>query len=146
GWDRIPTMKMKKGEMYDVSGVFAHMNELRDRWPNEGYLACIEKVHAFPLSGRGQNQGQALHMASNTKQFYCAGLFHGIMRAIELPYVEIHSISWKKKILEGLPGGKEAGMEYIDHRFPELNVKKLPKRDRDNVADAFCLALFAKTL
>lgn len=119
---------------YDPAMIAKTLKDLKNQ--SEGNLvACIERVQAFPKIG----------IMGNVKPFYCAGVFHSAFHCLGIPYVVVRSQEWKKKILKGLPKGKQASVVFINNRFPDIKLTELfGKKQQDNVADALCLALFGR--
>ncbi|HEC64987.1 MAG TPA: hypothetical protein ENI23_06830 [bacterium] len=128
----IPNPTIDKN--YDPAMIAKTLKKLKNK--SKGNLvACIERVQAFPKIG----------IVSNTKQFYCAGIFHSAFHCLDIPFMVIRAQEWKKKILKGLPKGKQASVVFINNRFPALRLTELyTKKQQDNVADALCLALFGR--
>lgn len=145
-WTKIPVIAKKKGgHDYDVAGMNAIIRNLKSANEGEQFFAAVEKVSAFPLTVKlsgGKERKQ--NMAANTKQFYCAGLIHGILTAHAIPFIEVHVISWKKKILEGLGGDKSVAVRYVNNRFPGLRITEMPKKYQSGLADAICIALYGR--
>ena len=100
-------------------------------------LAVIEKVHSMPKQG----------VASS---FRFGRVFEGMIAAcamLDIPIIQVTPQAWKKKVLAGLAwkGNKDASIEYVRRRFPELNLLRTPKcrKYHDGMADAICIGLSA---
>jgi hypothetical protein len=95
-------------------------------------LTVIERVHARP------NQG----VTSMFTFGYGLGGLVGVVSALGFPYTMELPGEWQGKILKSIDKkmGKERSVIYCNQRYPEAGVKD------DGIADAICLALFARHL
>ena len=102
-------------------------------------FAAIELVDAAPMRGQRQGTTSMFRFGSGF------GLWLGILEAIGIPYVEVGPKVWKKAVLKGMGRDKTAAIEYV-RRF-RTGVSLRPPRsrvDHDGIADATCLAEYAK--
>lgn len=149
-WTKIPVIAKKKGgHDYDVSGVNRIILNLKSQNEGEQFFAAVERVSIFPVSKKSRANPaheKQTSMVTNSTQFYCSGLLHGILTAHNIPFIEVHVISWKKKILEGLGGDKSIAIKYVNNRFPGLRITELPKGIQPNLADAVCIAFYGRMI
>ena len=145
--------KAKGGQDYDTQVIVDIFQEVaRARSASGGPIiplyAAIERVTIFPIgkNRKDKKPHEVTGMVPNTKQFYCAGLFHGIFAALRIPFQEAHSQSWKRRILGGLgdKGDKAAAIKYANNAFPEFKLTSQTKKFQNSVADAICLACYAR--
>ena len=122
-----PMMEIK--ELYETFCSFCHHNDC---------FIALEIVHAMPKQG-------VVSMFNFGKHY---GEIIGIITALGISYIGVAPQSWKKQILEGLDwkGNKKVSIEYIQKRFPHVSLlsterSKIPS---DGLADALCIALYAK--
>ncbi len=97
-------------------------------------FTVLEHVHSFP--------GQGVKSMFTFGQNY--GGWQAALELLELPYELIVPKVWQKEIIGSVPKGmaKKYALAYAQKRWPELNLKK---KD-DGIADALCIALYAKRL
>lgn len=144
GMNKIPMV----GKEYDPVGV---VSLIRDIKVNAGssVSAFVEKVMPLPIGGAGYSKDnpENKRFASakeRYKQGYCVGMFHAAFGGEGVPVQDIHPMTWRSKVLVGYGKGKGASVQYINKRYPELEIGKKPKYVQDNLADAICLALYGR--
>tara|TARA_R110001583_G_scaffold1589_7_gene12403 strand:+ start:2871 stop:3386 length:516 start_codon:yes stop_codon:yes gene_type:complete len=100
-------------------------------------LAAVEKQSARPGQG----------VVSMFSAGYGYGLWLGILSANGVPFIEVRPRTWTSKILKDIPGdGKNRSVYAVMNRLPDLDLTPGKKRKpHDGLADAACLALYAKT-
>lgn len=91
--------------------------------------------------------GQSVSSTAYFQQQY--GELIGVCVALQIPFITVAPITWKKDILEGLPwkgGNKAASIMYVQQRWPEVNL--LPtsrcRKPSDGLAEAICLAEYGR--
>lgn len=137
----------KKGRNYDgesLAKIFGQIINLCDIQSPDDVFVAIERVSIFPIKARDGSISS--NPGSNAKQFYCAGLFHGIFYSFKFPFVEVYSKTWKAEILKGTPKDKGAAIAYVQKRFPSLGLSGMLKKDKDNLADSICIGLYGERL
>lgn len=104
------------------------------RWP-ENILVCIELVHSMPGQG----------VSSTFKFGFGTGMLHGIIRTLKLPLITVAPQTWKKAVLAGTDKSKEAAIDYISRKYPEVNLLPTPRSTKksDGMAEALCIAEWA---
>lgn len=99
-------------------------------------FAVIEKVHAMPKQG--------VVSSFNFGRYY-EGMI-ATCAVLKIPLVQVTPQAWKKSVLAGQDwkGNKEASVQYVKRRFPELNLLRTPRcrKSHDGMADAVCIALY----
>ena len=103
---------------------------LREQRPD---LVIIEKVGAMP------NQG----VTSMFNFGRGTGKLLGVLEALAIPYHEVRPQAWKKAILHGTAHDKQAAIDYVSARYPDLPLI-LPRcrKPSDGIADATCMAVY----
>jgi len=74
------------------------------------------------------------------------GLWRGILGALGIPTQIVHPKTWQKEALRDAPGdGKGRAIMVCQQRLPDLELKPGKRRKpHDGLADAGCMALFAR--
>lgn len=105
---------------------------------NQEALVTIEKVQAMP--GGGERSMGATSAFSFGKGF---GMWLGILAALQLPFEQVHPMTWKSKMMFGAAKEKDASRVRAMEMFPKaakhLNLKKHHGR-----ADALLLAAYGR--
>ena len=100
--------------------------------------AIIEKVHSMPKQG----------VASSFNFGMGYGMLRGALTALCIPHELITPQQWKKTILHGYDwkGNKEASIWYVQQKYPDVSLlpTERSRKSSDGMADAVCLAEFAK--
>ena len=101
-------------------------------------LVVVEKVGAMP--------GQGVTSMFNFGMGY--GMWVGMLAALGFPYELVAPQKWKAAVLGGTKKDKRAAIEYVQRRFPDVSLLATPrsKVPHDGMADAACLALYARQL
>lgn len=117
--------------------------------------AVIEHVHSFPGAG----------VVGTFKFGENYGIWQGIVSALNIPYTLITPMKWQSKILDSVKVSKPPNNEtdlkawkrkesewkrirktisvnFVNRKFPGLNLKK----SRHNEADAICIALYCRLM
>ena len=91
-----------------------------------------EVVHAFPKQG----------VVSVFNFGRSAGVTHGILAALQIPYTLVQPARWKAAIMAGMGKEKEASVVRALQLFPGLESKLITERGRkiDGRADALLMA------
>ncbi len=111
---------------------FAISQWLKEQRPD---LVVMEKVGARP------NQGVVSMF--NFGDGY--GKVKGVLETLAIPYQLVTPQAWKKVVLSGTAKDKDAAIQYVANRYPDLEL--IPPRCRkphDGIADATCLAEYAR--
>lgn len=127
-----PLLQIKSGKsikhVMDAHRAAAILKELRPDY------VIIEKVQAMP--GGGERSMGATSAFSFGKG---VGIWLGILAALQIPYEEVHPITWKKKLMGGMNKEKDASrlraMQIYPGTADDLKLKKHHGR-----ADALLLA------
>lgn len=96
-------------------------------------LATLEYVRSQP--------GEGVKSAFTFGRVF--GQWEGVLKAFEVPYIEIAPLRWQKEVFDSVRKGfdtKTLSVAYAMKRFPMV---KLTKKDH-NIADAINLALYAR--
>ena len=128
----MPVLKGKKTTI-DLQSVvdimWTFIEQGKDR------IAVIEKVHSMPKQGG----------ASIFSFGYGYGAIIGILTALKIPYLNPTPQQWKKVVREGTNKDKIAAINFVKNRYPDVDMKPGKKTvDDDGIADAVCLAYYAK--
>ena len=105
-------------------------------------LAVIEKVSAAPVHGRVQGTSSMFSFGQGV------GLWLGMLAALDVPHQEVTPQAWKGHILAGTARDKLAAISFCQARYPGASLLATPrsKKPHDGLADALCLAEFARRL
>ena len=106
------------------------MRDLRNRYDHLHVVA--EVVHAFPKQG----------VVSVFNFGRSAGVVHGILAALSIPYTLVQPARWKAAIMAGMGKEKEASVVRALQLFPGLEKMLITERGRkiDGRADALLMA------
>ena len=71
------------------------------------------------------------------------GIWIGILAALNIPYTEVHPVTWKSKIMAGMGKEKDASIARAKQLYPtaDLSLKKHHGR-----ADALLIAHFGRSI
>lgn len=111
--------------------AFAIAQWLKEQRPD---FVVLEKVGARP------NQG----VVSMFNFGLGTGEIRGVLKTLAIPYEEVTPQMWKSKVLKGTAKDKDAAIEFVMNKYPDLNL--VPPRCRkphDGIADAACMAVYA---
>lgn len=105
-------------------------------------LVTIEKVQAMPGSdGHGGRQSMGATSAFVFGKGF--GMWLGILAALQLPYEQVHPMTWKSAVMRGMSKEKDSSRIRAMEMFPKaakhLNLKKHHGR-----ADALLLAFYGR--
>ncbi len=93
-------------------------------------LVILEKVHAMPKQG----------VSSTFKFGVNYGGVKGILEGARIPFILVTPQKWKK-VLSGTAKDKQAAIDYIRRKYPNLVLIPKGKRTpQDGIADAACIA------
>ena len=97
-------------------------------------LAVLEKQQAMPKQG----------ISSTFQTGLGFGLWRGVLGALEIPTVVIHSKTWQREICRDLPGDtKKRAILACFHQLPSLDLTPGRRtKPFDGIADAACMALY----
>ena len=136
----MPTVKMSKKSArraYRPREVYLWLSQ----WVEGDAYVCQETAQAFPITGKAACFSIGLG----------AGLIEGMLIALSLPYQHVRPKEWQGVVLKGIPGeSKERSILKTEQAVPELDLHPLgptdirPKNPHDGLADACCLALYAR--
>ena len=93
----------------------------------------IEQVHAMPKQGVTSmfNFGRTL------------GRIEGVALAMELCVEYVRPQKWKANVLDGTDKSKDAAIEFVSAKFPQLNlIPQGCRKPHDGLADALCIAVY----
>lgn len=136
------------------SGAIASVGEINDaiKMPLQGkdidckaiadFLLRV-KPESIVLEKVGAMPGQGVTSMFNFGKFY--GIIIGIIETLGFSYQLVTPQKWKKHILEGTKKDKDAAIEFVRRRYPDIEL--VPPRCRkphDGIADAVCMAQLAK--
>lgn len=119
------------GSEIDAFAIAQWLKELRPDF------VVVEKVGARPKQGVvsmfnfGRSTGEVI----------------GVLKTLAIPYQEVTPQMWKSKVLAGTAKDKDAAINYVAARYPDLNL--VPPRCRkahDGIADATCMAVYAQEI
>lgn len=97
-------------------------------------LVVIEKVHSMP--------GQSSQSTFTFAEGY--GKIKGVCEALGVSYELVHPQTWKREVLQGSDRSKEAAIEWVKRRYPEVDLGKGGRVDSDGIADAVCIAEYGR--
>lgn len=105
-------------------------------WPPS--LVVVER--AFGMRGQGAGASFSFGLGF--------GKVLGAIETLGLPHQLVTPQAWKKSILAGTDKSKEAAVAYCRKRFPSVDLRptELSKVPSDGIADALCLAEWARRL
>ena len=120
----------------NVLDAYAMVRILKEESAGKQVMVTIEKVQAMPGGGE-----RTMGATSAFSFGYGAGLWMGILAALEIPHQQIHPATWKSKLMNGFGKEKDASRQVAMQHYPraakDLNLKKHHGR-----ADALMLARF----
>ncbi len=101
-------------------------------------LAVIEAVGAMPGQGVASTFGFGVGY----------GLWLGVLAALQIPHQAVSPQAWNRVILAGTARDKAAAIAFASRRFPCVPLLATPRSrvPHDGIADAMCLAEFARRL
>lgn len=105
--------------------------------PMGSVVACIEKVSAMPGQG----------VTSMFNFGFTTGMLHGILTAYDISLFLVTPQAWKKEVLKGYnTKAKSCSIVFAQRAYPGINLLRTPKSrtSSDGIADALCIALYAK--
>ncbi len=127
---------LKYGIMPIVGGEIwiTQLADLLSPLPAEEVLVVLEKVHSMPKQG--------------VKGVFSFGLGYGkllgMCQALKLRYELVTPQTWKKLVLQSTKQDKDAAIEFVQRRYPEVNLTPgSKKKPHDGIADALCIAVWA---
>jgi len=74
---------------------------------------------------------------------YQFGLLKGICKGLNKQFIIVRPQDWKKVVLHGTRKDKAAAIEYVENKYPYLEIIG-GRKVTDGVADAVCLAEYGK--
>ena len=91
-------------------------------------LTVIEKAQTMPKQG----------IASTGRSMYNAGVIHGILLGLSLPFIRVRPQEWKKVMLKGTKKQKIDAIEKVSCLFPDLSLlkSKRAKKPHDEIGRA----------
>ena len=101
-------------------------------------LAVVERVGPMP--------GQGVTSCFNFGMGY--GKILGLLESKRIAFQLVTPQAWKKTILAGTDRSKAAAIAYCQRRFPHVDLRATDRSrtPSDGIADALCLAEFARRL
>lgn len=104
--------------------------------PPSEILCCLEWAQAMPKQG-------GCAMFNYGVGF---GMLRASLTALCIPYVLVRPTTWKKRVLADTNRDKDAAIALIHRLFPTMSLRRTSActNDHDGMADALCLALYAK--
>lgn len=134
----IITMSTKTGHKneYDIPAIIQWFSSLTE----PVRMVVLEKAHAFP----GMSAQSTFANGRNV------GIMEGILAALKLPYVVVHSKTWQKKVFEGIrhDDTKQASILVAQRLFPGISF--LPsdrsKKASDGMTDAALMAYYGNSI
>lgn len=103
-------------------------------------MAIIERAHAFP--------GQGVVSMFNIGRGF--GMLEGILAALDIPYMIVHSKTWQKKMFEGMPHAdtKQASIVTAQRLFPGIKLFASDKATKlhNGMSDAALMAYYGYLL
>lgn len=99
-------------------------------------LCCMEWAQAMPKQGGCSmfNYGMGF------------GMLRATLTALFIPHLLVRPRKWKDAVLVGTNKDKDAAIQICHRLLPDISLRRTPqcKTDNDGMADAICLALYAK--
>lgn len=131
-----PTIPKGKGSgrLYDVAAMVRLLEQLRAKEP---LYVALEKGGAMPGQG----------VTSMYRFGHGCGLWEGMLAALKLPHVVVHSRTWHKTICVGLTGEPKArAIMAASRAVPGLDLRKSKRatKPHSGKADAVCLAMHCR--
>jgi hypothetical protein len=131
----MPIRPAKGGNELDVAAINAWLDGVLARGPIR--LVVLEHVQAMPRDSR----------SGAFKFGFYFGKVAGIVETRGLPLELVRPQAWQRQILAGTKGKtKDDAIVFAGRRFPAVSLKATPRstKDHDGIADALCLAEFAR--
>jgi crossover junction endodeoxyribonuclease RuvC len=116
----------KEVDAREIAGLFGGYRDA---------LVIVEKVGSMPKQG----------VSSTFKFGVNYGRVLGVIEALGMRYQLVTPQAWKKVVLAGTNRDKFAAVEFVNRRYPEVDL--VPGRMRtahDGIADAVCLAEYGR--
>lgn len=103
------------------------------QYPKDELLVVLEKVHSMPKQG--------VKGVFSFGEGY--GKLKGMCQALGIRYEMVTPQSWKKVVLQSTKQDKDAAIEFVQRRLPEINLTAYPcRKPHDGIADAACIAVW----
>ena len=129
----IPTLLIGKRREVDAHALVKILRGLRDGESGaKGLIVGLEKVHSMPKQG----------VASSFSFGRTAGVLQGVCAALQLPYQLVTPQAWHKRLLDGMPRGKDSSIQRCHELFPEVDC--ITKKSHHNRADALLIAEYMR--
>jgi crossover junction endodeoxyribonuclease RuvC len=129
----LPTIDVGGKKELDIKQLAIFIDTLTN-------VALVTVEYPPKVPGNG-----VLSIASLFKGF---GQIIGMLATLDLPMLRPNPQQWKKVVLAGTNKDKNAAIDYVRFRFPEIDLpKKGPKSKKyhDGIADAICLCWYGVT-
>jgi crossover junction endodeoxyribonuclease RuvC len=125
----MPTTGSGKKSMVDARKIAEWLVKYQPQ------AAIIEKAQAMPKNG-------AVGMFNYGTGY---GMVLGVLEGKGIAYSLVTPPAWKKDVLAGTPKDKDAAIQFVGRRFPDLSLFKSDhpscKKPHDGKADAACIAV-----
>lgn len=132
-----PTARVKVGGIlrqdYIVGAMAGQVAELCAQWQGHEPRAAIERVHAMPAQG----------VASMFKLGRGAGIWEGILAALQIPYDTVEPARWKKAVGLAVRAEKGESRVLATMQFPQL-ASEFVRINDDGRAEAILIARYAR--
>ena len=100
-------------------------------------MVAIERAQAMPKQG----------VVGMFRYGVGFGKILGVLEALKVPHVIVRPQQWKKVVLEGTQKDKDAAISFVKKAYPMVDLTPGAKRKpHDGIADAVCLAEYARRL
>lgn len=145
-----PVVQVKVGEriknQIDPHGCTMLLKRYLD--PGQDVMAIIEKVAPMPsfkVQRKGEEpKGQSMGATSAFNFGRDFGLWIGVCAALGISYELVPPQTWKRKMMAGISGGKDAGRMRALQLYPQVSGELARKKDHGR-ADALLLARFGQS-
>lgn len=144
--EKLKNTKKKTSQKRRLDGhAFARLIiELRDQAISTGGVAMVRLEQAMPMPLKGKNGAARPQGAGSTGIFMkSAGMLEGILIASSVRYQEVHPATWKKAMLNGCGGGKDASRALAKRLFPE-SAHEFDRKCDEHRAEAALLAEYCR--
>ena len=112
--DDTPTSVIPKGKGHRTIYNESLMFEILSRHGGgSGLEAFIEK--SAPMPGQG--------VVSVFSFGYGVGLWIGMLTALKIPYTRVHPATWRRRVMNDMPKGKDANMVRAKELYPMADIR-----------------------
>lgn len=119
-----------------VPDAYGMVRILKEATAGRKVMVTIEKVQAMPGGGE-----RTMGATSAFNFGYGAGMWMGILAALELPHQQVHPATWKAALMKGCPKEKDASRIVAMQHYPKAAGRLSRKKDNGR-SDALMIARY----